>query len=195
MQQAASSTITVLALRCRSILCLFVLSIACNVIATVSMAEQVRLLDGRLFLTVPDDFRAMTDEERRSLYPFGIPPEASFIQIEGKAALAVTHYPQAQTITPDQLPQVRATLETELPKRLPGGIKWISREIANQGGRSWIHLEFLSKGQDDSEHRNKVLVTTNGADLIFLNAHAQVQYWAEMASVLDSILSTIELNQ
>ncbi|MDQ3684842.1 MAG: hypothetical protein M3430_04480 [Acidobacteriota bacterium] len=144
---------------------LFIVSVLCFSVVPVGCAnERVSLGDGRVSFVPPAGFKAWTEEQIKTKYIRGNPPQYVFANVTGTVTVAVTFSPAR--VAPEQIQEYKESMEQILPRLIPG-LEWVTREFVEIDGRKWMHLEMKSYAIDTDIHNHLYSTSFNGKALIF----------------------------
>jgi hypothetical protein len=161
-----------------------------------SAGEPVRLLDGKLTLTVPPDFAREPDDPRN-------PKELAKFTREGGAwgsVLRGTH-----GLTPEKLPDYLKTRVAEyskgfnwLPKDSP--LTWLRKEIVTVDGHPWADWRFvpIKKGSRDfrrSPVYTRFLTTSYDGQLLEISFTTNLDTTPELKQEIDRIMDSVHLEE
>lgn len=135
--------------------------------------EQVTLANGKVAFLLPPGFRAMTDAEIKLKYPTGNAPQFAYGNERLNVSIAITF--SSQMVSMAQLPELKSAMEQMLPRLVPS-ISWITREMLQLNGRTWVHFELTSTAIDTDIHNEMYLTSFEGKMLGFNFNATKAQY-------------------
>ena len=145
---------------------------------------------GNITFDVPDDFTPLTPDEIDLKFPHRNGP----IEAIGNAKRGVTvSYAITQTrLQPDQLPDLEAAMETNLPKLAPG-LQWIKKDTETINGTPWAYFEFITQTPEGGLIHNMELFTSYRGLLVILNFNSTSKLFADYETGLRAAVQSIKI--
>lgn len=139
--------------------------IACpGLFAEEATLEPRTLLNGKVTLLLPKEFKPMSEEMLKVKYPSERRPTLVFSNERGSVNLALNH--TRNSLPADRLAAFHKGMETTF-KRLYPSAKWFRSERVNLNGREFFVMEFRTPAID-TEVRNLMAGTSlDGRLLLF----------------------------
>ena len=138
----------------------------------------------------PDSYNPLSQEEIKALYTRGHPPTYA-IGNENRTTM-ISYEVRAMTVTTDQLPEVKSTVETTMAQSLPG-LVWKKTDIVKMQGRSWLYFEHVSPGPDYDTH-NIFLWIPLAKKSLFINFSCPKDDFPKMEPVFRQSIRSIYLS-
>lgn len=137
----------------------------------------------------PDSFTPLSQEEIKTIYTRGQPP--TFAIGNKNRTTMISYEVRAMTVTTDQLPEVKSTVETTMAQSLPG-LVWKKTDIVKMQGRSWLYFEHVSPGPDYDTH-NIFLWIPLAKKSLFLNFSCPKDDFPQMEPVFRQSIRSVSL--
>lgn len=155
-----------------------------------ALADPVSVLDGSVRFEPPANFRPMTHEEIALKFPRGNLPALAYSDETGGVSISVTH--SQSPATQERLEELKAYLETALPKMIPN-LEWLAREIVTVKDRRWVHLELTSSAIDTDIH-NHLYLTAHQGRMLGFNFNATASDYPDHAADLARSFKSIVIS-
>jgi len=120
-------------------------------------------LDGLVELSIPTDFRVMSDDERTIKYPPKTGPKIVFTNNAGNFDVAITQQPGGISAVP--IDALRARLSLGLHVKQPFAA-WHGDEVVEINGREFARVEFTTRALDTSIRTIMLETPADGALLL-----------------------------
>jgi hypothetical protein len=145
---------------------------------------------GNITFDVPDDFTPLTENEIALKFPNRNGP----IEAIGNAKRGVTvSYVITKTpLRPDQLPDLEAAMETNLPKIAPS-LQWIKKDTEVINGTKWVYFEFITQTPDGGLIHNIELFTSYRDFLTILNFNSTTKLFGVYEPGLRAAIQSIKI--
>lgn len=131
------------------------------------LGERVSLFDGKVLFSPPAEFVKMTDELIAKKFPEVDVPRVAFASADTKVSVFVG-FTDERNLRPQQLPKFQEFMISTLERAVPG-IRWLTKDFVEMSGRRWIHLEYVSRREGNSEVHSDVYMTSLENRLLFFN--------------------------
>jgi hypothetical protein len=122
--------------------------------AEIALTER-STYNGDVTISVPQDFKVMSDDMLRVKYPNQIPPEIVYTDETGAVNLALSLTPQE--ISTDQMEEARQLIDKALKDAYPSAT-WYRSEVFERDGRRFFVLDVMTPAAD-TQVRNVILGT------------------------------------
>lgn len=122
----------------------------------------------------------MTEAEIKFKYPRGNTPQYVFANERQNVSIAISFSPQAVTLA--RLPELKAAMEQTMPRSIPG-LVWVTREMTEINGQSWVHFEMTTSAIDTGI-RNEMLLTAFDGRMLGFNFNATVGQYGQYRDAL-----------
>lgn len=165
-----------------------VLILASNGWAAPALQSKT-LLDGKLSLLMPADFKPLSPEMLALKYPRQQPPQLAYSNPETSVNVTVGHTPHA--IAPEQLAAARSQVEAGVKSAMPTA-KWYQSKMTSINGRAFFLMEFQSPAPDVNV-RNIVAGTSLDGRLLLVSFNTVVPLEKEWMPVGTRIIQSIKV--
>lgn len=147
------------------------------------------LLNGKLDLSLPKDFRLMGEEMLRLKYPSERRPTSVYTNTDGSVNIAVNH--TQNSLKSDQLAEFHEDME-QMMKNLYPSAEWFRSELTTINGREFFVLEFRTPAIDTQIH-NVMLVTSLDERMLLVSCNATVEVEDVWAATFKRIIQSIRI--
>ncbi len=140
--------------------------------AAAAEPVDIQTPSGVLRLDAPAGYSALDADERQAKFGrHGRRPLAAWGNPSRSSTVAVTWSRMAQKpLTSEQLPALKASLESTLPKLTPG-LQMLDSSIVTIAGRRWVRMESTAPAVDTGI-RNLMYLTDLGGHMVGVNYNA-----------------------
>lgn len=158
--------------------------------AAIAYARDFRVegpFDGLVEVSIPTDFRRMSDTERAIKYPPKDGPSVVFTNAEGNFDVAFSRKPGE--ISVDRIDAIRVRMSKGLHASQPFAV-WHNDNVVVINSREFAHLQFTTNAAD-TPVRNVLLATPADGSVVLVSVNmpeAKVGDWMAVASeILGSV--------
>lgn len=135
-------------------------------VVTGAEPRRVFLHDRVVSFVPPEGFTVPSDEVIRRKFPNATTPASVYANERTTTSIAVSYHP-SQVLTPEQLPEFKSFMQSNITKQQPG-LEWLKSEFVEINGVRWIHFEVLSPALDAEIH-NDMYFTSVGQRMLLFN--------------------------
>lgn len=132
-----------------------------------TLGERVSLFDGRILFSPPAEFAQMTGELIAKKFPDYHLPGVAFTRADTKVSVLIG-FAEERSLRPEQLPKFQEFMISSLEGAMPG-FRLLTKDFVEIDGRSWIHLEYLSRREGNSEVHNDIYATSLENRILLFN--------------------------
>ena len=161
--------------------------------ATARLGDTVSLFNGKVSFSPPAEFEKMTDDLILKKYPELNLPRVAFSNVETTVSVLVA-FAEERNLRPEQLPQFKEFMTSTLEKAIPE-LHWLKKELEEINGRSWIHLEYISRRFGSREVHNDAYITSLDNRMLLFNFNATVTEFEKSKDILQRSRATIAIKE
>lgn len=104
----------------------------------------------------------------------------------------VAGFADERNLRPEQLPKFRDFLASALGKAVPE-IRWLKKELVEIDGRSWVHLEYVSRRAGSKEVHNDTYTTSLDNRMLFFNSNSAVDEYEKSRGACKGVSKPLQL--
>jgi len=163
-------------------------------LAGAALARSFRVegpFDGLVEISIPTDFRRMTDNERAIKYPVKDGPSVVFTNGEGNFDVAFSRKPGEMSIA--QIDAIRARISKGLRASQPFAV-WHTDAVVMVNGREFAHLQFTTNSMD-VPIRNVLLATPADGSVVLVSVNMPEAKVGDWMSVASEILGSVHITK
>ncbi len=153
------------------------------------MNEKHKLLDGKILVQLPVDFKLMSTEMLEAKYPSGNRPTLVYTNEDGSINFAFNH--TQNRITKEQLPEALPVFIKQFNTLYPQ-INWIKKELTTVNGNSFVVLEFITPAVD-SKIYNLMYVTSLDDKMLMCSFNCLESQKTEWEQKAKESLNSVEI--
>jgi hypothetical protein len=158
-----------------------------------ALGEKVSLFGGRVFFSPPAGLVKMTEELAAKKYPEVAAPSVAFSNAKGTVSV-IAVFAEERNLSPEQLPEFKEFFTSALEKAVPG-IRWLRKELVEIDGRSWIHLEYISRRAGSRDVHNDAYITSLDNRMFLFNFNSAVEEYEKSKEALQRSKATIAVKE
>ena len=145
--------------------------------------------DGLVEISIPTDFRLMTDTERALKYPAKDGPSIVFTNTDGNFDVAFSRKPGE--ISANRIDAVRTRISKGLHASQPFAV-WHNDNVVVVNGREFAQLQFTTNAAD-TRIRNVLLATPADGTVLLVSVNLPEAKVGEWMSTASEILGSIRI--
>jgi hypothetical protein len=154
--------------------------------------KPVEMDAGNITFNIPDDFTPLSAAEIDRKFPRRNGPLEAFGNDTRGVSICCTV--SSQAVRPDQLPDLKAALENQLPKLTPG-LQWIKKDIVEIKGTQWVCFEFTSQAADNGLIHNIMMITSNHGVMVAINFNSTAKLFGAYEQKLRDDIQTVQVKK
>ena len=160
---------------------------------TPALGATVSLFGGKVSFSPPAEFEKMTDDLILKKYPELSGPRVAFSNRETTVSVLVA-FAEERNLRREQLPQFKDFMISTLEQAIPE-LHWLTKELVDLNGRSWIHLEYISRRVGSREVHNDAYITSLDNRMLLFNFNAAATEYEKARDVLQRSKATIAVKE